>query len=146
MGLTPRLVGRRIYLDTNILIYLLEGSSHLEKPLLQVKQLIEYRKAGFVVSALVFAEILPPLAASGNQARVDAAREFLSATGAFEIISADTEICTHAGMLRGIHRMKTPDAIHVATAIASGCDILLTNDRQIRSPQGLEVLVLSQFA
>lgn len=146
MGLIPKLAGRRVYLDTNILIYLLEGSSQFEKPLLQIKQLIEYRTAEFVVSSLVFAEVLPPLAASGNRTRVNNALEFLSATGAFEIIPADAEVCTHAGMLRGIHQMKTPDAIHVATAVASRCDFLLTNDRGIRAPQGLEILILSQFA
>ena len=39
--------------------------------------------------------------------------------------------------------MKLIDALHVATAISSGCKFFLTNDRGIRSSEQLEVIVLS---
>jgi len=33
--------------------------------------------------------------------------------------------------------LKLPDAIHVASAAASGCALLLSNNRQLRMPDGI---------
>lgn len=55
------------------------------------------------------------------------------------------DILIQAGILRGKTGMKTPDAIHVATAIASKCKIFLTNDRRIKMPKGLDKVLLSDY-
>jgi len=137
--------GPTVCLDTNILIYLLEGNDALARPLAQLKDAIEYRKARFIVSALAFSEILPPAAVRGNRAAVEQVCAFLANPKAFEIAPADTQICIQAGLLRGAFRRKIPDAIHVATALVSGCDCLLTNDDRIKTPNGLELLAISSF-
>jgi predicted nucleic acid-binding protein len=36
-----------------------------------------------------------------------------------------------AAQLRAVHRLKTPDALHLAAAIASGCDEIWTNDHRL---------------
>jgi len=41
--------------------------------------------------------------------------------------------------------LKTPDAIHAATAIVSGCVQLLTNDPAFRRVPNLAVVVLSDM-
>ena len=41
-------------------------------------------------------------------------------------------------------KMKLVDALHVATAEALGCEVLLTNDRGIRAPAGIELRHLSE--
>ncbi|MEY4531807.1 MAG: hypothetical protein RLZZ156_2528, partial [Deinococcota bacterium] len=40
--------------------------------------------------------------------------------------------------------LKTPDAIHLATALETGCEVFLTNDTRIKSPD-LEIITLSSL-
>ncbi|WP_041444088.1 MULTISPECIES: PIN domain-containing protein [Cyanophyceae] len=56
-------------------------------------------------------------------------------------------ILKFAAQLRAKFKVQTPDAIHLATAIASGCDIFLTNDFALQKIPDLniEVLVLKDF-
>lgn len=41
------------------------------------------------------------------------------------------QVIDQATKLRAIYQFKTPDAIHLATAIVSRCDIFLTNDQRL---------------
>ncbi|MDF5724848.1 MAG: PIN domain-containing protein [Rhizonema sp. PD37] len=38
--------------------------------------------------------------------------------------------------------MKTPDAIHAATALSQNCSVFLTNDRGLRDVLDLPVVIL----
>lgn len=40
--------------------------------------------------------------------------------------------------------LRTPDAIHAATAITSDCTQFLTNDRQLRVVTGLHIVILDE--
>ncbi|MBW4647009.1 MAG: PIN domain-containing protein [Goleter apudmare HA4340-LM2] len=50
-----------------------------------------------------------------------------------------------AATLRATTRLKTPDAIHAATALRENCTLFLTNDRQFRTVAGLTVTVLEEI-
>lgn len=58
MGLMDVLVGDRIYLDTNIIIYALEGYSEYISSLEQLFTAIDEGKMGAVTSELTLAESL----------------------------------------------------------------------------------------
>ena len=146
MGLNEALRGRRVCVDTNILIYLLEGSAELARPLSVIRKMLEEREAHFVVSSLTLAELLPPLASARDFAAVQVACGFVLESGAFEIVPADAEVCIEAGLLRGSLRLKTPDAIHVATCVVAACELLLTNDAGIRVPDTIGRIVLSDYS
>ena len=54
-------------------------------------------------------------------------------------------VLREAARLRAITpTLRTPDAIHAATAIASGCTQLLTNDRQLQTIANLPVVILDE--
>jgi len=38
--------------------------------------------------------------------------------------------------LRARHRLRTPDALHLATALSHGCQSLITNDRRLSQAAG----------
>ena len=42
-------------------------------------------------------------------------------------------------------KMKTPDSIHVASAIAAKTDVFITNDASICTPKTLDKILLSDF-
>ena len=55
---------------------------------------------------------------------------FFSSIGHLSTIAADDAICLEAGRLRKRYgnKLKLPDALHLATALASGVDVFITND------------------
>ena len=69
--------------------------------------------------------------------------DFLGESTAFTIVPMHHETFIRAGILRGEAGMKTPDALHVASTIRAECDIFLTNDKGIQTPQGLEKVIFS---
>lgn len=48
-----------------------------------------------------------------------------------QVISLSGAIMDHATEIRAAYGFKTPDAIHLAAAVRSACDIFLTNDHRL---------------
>lgn len=94
-----------------------------------------------VASTLVFSEILVPYFRASAVARprplIDAVRGLPNLT----LVDATQDIATAAARIRAAYKLRTPDAIHVATALAHGADWFVTNDRRLRhvEPEGIRV-------
>jgi predicted nucleic acid-binding protein len=56
----------------------------------------------------------------------------------------DLEIARKASDLRAASRIKTPDAIQLATALHHGATGFLTNDRTFEKVKGLEIAILDK--
>lgn len=48
-----------------------------------------------------------------------------------EIIPLSREVIDYATEIRAQYGFKTPDAIHLAAAVVSGCNVFLTNDHRL---------------
>ena len=108
-----------------------------------VKRLIQARKINIFSSEIVYTEILPPVIKNQNQEILQKLMDFLDEKEAFCLIPMKKDICINAGSLRAKTGMKTPDALHVATALHTHCDIFLTNDQSIETPHSLEKILIS---
>lgn len=62
------------------------------------------------------------------------------------IIPVTDDIAERAAFLRARYNLKTPDAIQVATAFASGSRAFLTNDENITAVEGIDILLLDQLS
>lgn len=51
-----------------------------------------------------------------------------------------------AAKLRASTNVRLPDAIHLATATAAGCDSFLTNDHHLQSRTTIKVVAISEAA
>ena len=58
------------------------------------------------------------------------------------LVSINQAILRSAATLRAQTNLKTPDAIHAATALNKGCTVFLTNDAALRKVPGLSTVVL----
>ena len=145
MGLLSQLRDKRVYLDTNVFIYLLEGTSEYQSVMKEVLRGLEEVAFEAHTSTLTLTEILPPLVRSGDEGLLSSTIEFIRDSGSFRLIDIDDEVGIQAGFLRGETKMKTPDALHVACAVEAHCDVFLTNDAGIRVPQGMTRLLVSEF-
>ncbi|MDF5713744.1 MAG: PIN domain-containing protein [Rhizonema sp. NSF051] len=62
-----------------------------------------------------------------------------------QLIPISQTVLQSAARLRAITpSLRTPDAIHAATAITSGSTQFLTNDQQLRIVTGLPVVILDE--
>ena len=53
-------------------------------------------------------------------------------------------VLEQAARLRATAQLKTPDALHAATALEAGCAVFVTNDAAFRRVTGLNVVVLHE--
>ena len=147
MGLLTAIQGKRIYLDTNIWIYALEGFPASAQDLTALFQAIDLGTLTAVTSELSFAEVLVKPMQNKNATQQAIYKQAISSTQNLSIIPVGREILIAAAELRAITNLKLPDAIHAATALSSQCSTFLTNDRRFQaiSSLSLQVIVLSQI-
>ncbi|HEX6292416.1 MAG TPA: PIN domain-containing protein [Herpetosiphonaceae bacterium] len=116
----------RVYVDANIVIYAVERIEPYRTVLEPLWQAAQQRQISLVTSELTWLETLvKPL--RDNNIHLEALfRSFLTAQEMM-LIPATLSIWEHAARLRGLG-LKTPDALHAATASTVGCSLLVTND------------------
>jgi len=115
-----------VYLDTAPLIYLVE---HVP----QYAEIVAKRLSStdtVVISELTRLECrVKPLREGETNLLDDFDRFFNESVGA--ILPLSREVMDRATEIRARYGFKTPDAIHLAAANVSGCDVFLTNDRRL---------------
>jgi predicted nucleic acid-binding protein len=62
-----------------------------------------------------------------------------------DFVKTDAAIAQRAAEMRVRYNLKLPDALQIATAIASNCDAFLTNDAQLNRVMELRVMVISEL-
>jgi predicted nucleic acid-binding protein len=120
----------RLYLDSCVLIYALDGAEPLRRRTLQ--QLERFAGTDWVISDLVRMECLVGPLRAADQIRLLAFRSFFTDCS---VVPLHPEVMERAAELRASTRLQTADAIHLAAAVHWGCDALLTNDRAFQVSQ-----------
>lgn len=130
---------RRIYLDACFVIYLIEDVPGFSEAARQF--LSEHLDAMLCVSPLVRLEVLTRPLKDGNTDLLADYEDFLAANRWLPVTDA---VFDQALRLRAMHRLKTPDALHLATAQCHGCTEFWTNDDRLNQAAGaLAVNVLA---
>lgn len=122
---------RKVYLDTCCIIYLLEDVP--EFSLLMRHYLEKNKEVILCVSPLVRLEALVKPLKENAQEIVNDYNDFLATQ---QWLSINDAIFEQATSLRARHCLKTPDAIHLATAQYYGCDEFWTNDDRLNNSAG----------
>jgi predicted nucleic acid-binding protein len=146
MGLAEALRGRRAYFDTNVFIYAVEGYPAYTPLLNVVYGLLESGELHAVTSEITLAEVLVKPLMDGNRALVQRYQEALDTSQGLTVVPISRSILLQAARVRAqAASIPLPDAIHVATAQATGCPVLLTNDTRLKAAPGLQVILLSEI-
>lgn len=62
-----------------------------------------------------------------------------------QLVPVTRTLLEEAARLRAATNLRTPDALHAATALSEGCSLFITNDRAFRRVEGLTVTVLEEL-
>ena len=135
---------RRIAFDTTVFIYHLEATPEYGDLAGTAFEWLEKRSHSAVTSTLTMTELLVKPYRDGNQPQVDQYFALLSQFPNLEWVGPDLEIADRAARIRALYRLRTPDAIQIATGICRGATAILTNNSAIARVAGMEVRVLSK--
>jgi predicted nucleic acid-binding protein len=134
-----------VLIDTALWIYHFERHAQFGSAAGKVIEGLEAGKFRGVASELTLLELtVRPL----QLARQDVADEYELLLDHFpnlELAPVTREILLLAAGLRARHRLRTPDAIQVATAIQRGATLAITNDDAWRTLPMIETIILSDL-
>ena len=146
MGLLEALQGNRIYLDTNIWIYALEGYAEFRSELVQLFAQMQGGAMTGITSELTLAELLVKPYQDKDLTQQNQYKKAIDNRNNLIVIPVLRDILIDAAAIRANTQLKLPDAIHAATALRTDCTTFLTNDRQFKKLINIPVLLLSDVA
>ena len=122
----------RIYLDANVLIYLTEFDRAKTGALRALIAGYESAQAEFITSDLANTEVLVRPIRAQHFDLIQAYERLLTVFVKPLPVSRDV-LCLAAKLRAATPAQKTPDAIHVATAILAKADVFVTGDKDIKN-------------
>ena len=133
-----------IYIDASGLIYSVERVEPYRTLLEPMWQEAQDGNLTIVSSPLLVIEALVKPLRDGNT-EIEMQYRELFASGAVRLLDASYQVFEDAAGIRAETGLKTPDAIHAATAMRAGCTLFITNDNDFRRVQALPVVVLDDL-
>ena len=133
----------KVYIDTAVAIYSVEWNREYFELLRPLWSKFQKEEIELVSSELILMETLV-LPLRNEDSLLINAYEDLLLSEPMQLISINQSILRQAANLRATNSLKTPDAIHAATAMAANCDLLITNDNGFRNLAELPVVILSE--
>lgn len=136
---------RKLYLDTAPLIYYVEEHPAYVDRMEQVITFIEDNHIAAASSVISLTEALYQPILQGRNDLEQAYRTILLDSQYFYLLAVSQDIADSAAHIRVKYNLRTPDALHVATANVSSCDAFLTNDKGLRKVTEVAVLVVDDL-
>ena len=135
-----------IAIDTSVFIYHIEENRrYLPFTKIILESLLPDGRINAMCSSLVISELLVrPL----KEKRLDLVLAYKALVMGFPhltTIPLDNEIAEQTAFFRATYNLRTPDAVHIATAFAQRATAIIGNDRRLKRIRGLDVIVLSDF-
>jgi predicted nucleic acid-binding protein len=144
MGVLTLPASGLVCVDANLIIYTVEKHPVYEPLLRPLWQSARSKSIEVVSSELALMETLIGPLKSGDAALQRAYDQALLGTE-LRLIPITQSILREAARLRSISKLRTPDAIHAATALLVSCALFITNDVGFRTIPRLPVVILDDL-
>jgi predicted nucleic acid-binding protein len=124
------LAAMKIALDTNVLIYFLEGIEPQASKVEKILNSFMKSEAEGVISTVTVAEVLTGFYKAVNQENAEKVKTLLNdlTLNSFKIVPVSFEIADLAAKLRAQRGGRLPDALIVVTALNQGADKIFSED------------------
>jgi predicted nucleic acid-binding protein len=146
MEISKRIKGKRIYVDTNILIYLFEGFEEYRHLIQEIADCVDNDEIILLTGEITIAELMVMPFRKNDSKLISLYTTALNDKDFIHLVPTTQTIYLKTAYLRAtFSSMKTPDAIQVASAIEGEADIFITNDKGIKTPKEVEKIVLKDY-
>jgi predicted nucleic acid-binding protein len=136
---------KRVLIDTSVWIYHFEQNPRLASPAGRIIESLEAGKFRGIASELTLLELTVGPLQLGRQDVADDYELLLGHFPNLELQPISREVLLEAASLRARHRLRTPDAIQIATGVRYGATLAVTNDDTWRKLPLIETVVLSDM-
>ncbi len=126
-----------VYLDTNAIIYLTEGNPNFKASIEGLFVEIEQVGARLITSELTYTEALVLPFRAGDMGLVMAYERLLD-TLVEPLPLGRQELFMAARLRANTPKLRTPDSLHLATAILADADVFVTGDGGIDVPAPMQ--------
>ena len=133
-----------VYIDASSLIYSVERVEPYRTLLEPMWQEVQDGHLTVVSSPILVVETLVKPLRDGNR-EIELQYRELFASNAVRLLDASYQVFEDAARLRADTGLKTPDALHAATALRANSALFITNDADFRRVQGVPVVVLDDL-
>lgn len=134
-----------VYLDTDALIYSVEKIAPYAAFLQPLWDAAAQGDCQVVSSDLALLEVLVKPLQIGDSVLAQLYRDLLTASQETRLIPISRAVIEEATRLRASTGIKTPDAIHAASALGEGVALFVSNDPVYRRVPGLPVTILDDL-
>ena len=136
---------KRVFVDTATIIYYLENSSLYMDFIKKLFAKCIEEDIQVVTSAITVEEYLVFPYSSGQMELVDNFKRFIEYMN-IEVVDIDSVIAEQGAKIRGRYKnFKAMDALQIATAVVSGCDMFFTNDKQLRQEKEVSCMTMDDL-
>jgi predicted nucleic acid-binding protein len=135
-----------VYVDTNTVIYRVEEVKPYIDVALPLWDALDAGTQAIATSELSVLEVLVKPLRLQNISLQELFLGTLYDTPGLSCVPISRQILEAAAQVRTTFGLKTPDAIHAATALIEGCTLFVTNDVGFRRIPSLNVAILSEIA
>lgn len=136
---------KRVFIDTAPIIYYLENSSQYMSSIKKFFAACVKSDIQIVTSTITVEEYLVLPYLNGRMELVENFKCFIDYMN-MEVVEINFRIAERGAKIRGRYKsFKAMDALQIATAIESGCDMFFTNDKQLRQERELPCMTLDDL-
>jgi predicted nucleic acid-binding protein len=131
----------RIFWDTNLFIYFLEGNNQFSADTKQLRQRMLARGDQLLTSTLTLGEVLVKPMERGDAALCRAYENAIAQSAA--LLSFDAQAARNYAAIRQDRSLRAPDAVQLACAATANTDLFVTNDHRLQGKQvpGIQFIV-----
>jgi predicted nucleic acid-binding protein len=132
----------KVYLDTSPIIYSVEKHADYWELLTTLWKSLKEGEIEVFTSELTLLETLVQPIKQNNRTLISTYESLLTTTE-INLLPISLDILRESANFRATQNLKTPDAIHAATAFSANCDYLISNDDGFKRVSNINVVILS---
>lgn len=135
-------MGQIVALDTSVFIYVFEEHKVFGKRAEKILKDVERGKQKGIFSVIGMIELQTGPKSLDRHDVAARYRELITTFPHLSVVNLNEAIVELTSDLRARYKIATPDAIHLATAIASGATTFITNDKSLKKVKEINVKML----
>jgi predicted nucleic acid-binding protein len=120
----------RIYWDTMLFVYWMEGHREYSRKVQAIRSRMEQRQDVLCTSAFALGELLVKPRKLKKASLIQQICDYFQ-NSKIELLPFDTQTADIYARIRAEHNVSSGDAIHLASAAQANTDLFLTNDRHL---------------
>ena len=143
--LIAHMLGKRVYFDTNAIIYFLEQNEQFYDVVLEIFKLIGTDDISALTSEFTLTEILIKPIRENERALIQNIKDLLLDREFFTLTETSESLFIKAAETGATHSLRPADAIQFPSALQNHCHFFVSNDARFKSVGGLEVVRLIEY-